>query len=534
MSPPQAPGTDPTAPELQAPGDAPGRIVHNASRRSIVRNALVGYAALAVSLLSGFFATPIVLDSLGEAQFGTYALVGGLVGYLAIADVGVGTATTNRIARLQAVQDVLGLRTLLATSFWIFCAAGLVGAVTASLLALQLADWFTLPPNLVKDARSALLVLALAQSLTVPLSLYAQVLVGAGRADITSTRTMIFTTIGSIGQICVALTGGGIVALALVSATTGLLGVAFLRAQVRRLFPEARINPRTGSRPQARDLLRTGSRNVVISIAGMVSFTSDVTILAAIAPISTVAGYVVAARLVSYVSMLSTRLTDVLMPVYAHGEALGAQDAQRKTAVATTAVSLALALPMTMCCVALGGELLRAWLGDVPEGAPLVLVVLALASLARLPGHSCFVLLTATERTRALLWISVAAAAVNLLLSIMLTHAFGIVGPALGSLAVVLVVDLAVLPLLVCREFGWSLRRISAETLQPLMWPTVAGSLVAVVCASLPSLVALQVLGECALVCSAFLATAYWTALTPRHRASIRRRIRRRAIKDRP
>ena len=497
----------------------------NDSRRSIARNALAGYGVLAVSLLTGFISTPLVLRALGTPAYGAYALVGGLVAYLAIADAGVGTTTSNRVARFAARGDRDALRSLLGTSFWIFCAAGAAGLVVAVVLALQLAQLFTVPASLLGPAQLALVLLALGQGLGVPLSLNSLVLIGVGRLDVTAVRTMLFSTLSSIAQVVVAKAGGGVAGVAGVSSGFGLLGALYLWRQVRRRYPDVRISPSAGSVAEGKDLVRTGSRNLVISVAGMLAFTSDLTIIGALEPLAAVAAYALASKLVSYVRLLSSRLTDVLMPVYAHGDSLGLDERQRSVFAAGTTLSLGLAIPMTLCCVAFGNDLLATWLGHVPAGTASVLTVLALASLAQLPGHNCFVLLTALERTHVLLRLSVVSSLVNVALSVALTIRLGIVGPALGSLVVTVVADLVILPAMVSRAMGWGYAGLVKQALGPVLLPSVAGGVVAATLAPLdssPSAALLKSLAV-ALVFGAVLAR---TALSPVQRAGARWALR--------
>lgn len=444
---------------------------HNRSRKAILRNVASSYIALLVSLASGFFVTPIVLRGVGSDAFAVLALVGGLLGYVTLADLGVGTAFSVRVARAHARPDQL--RPLVATAFWIFLGASLIGLLASAVMWFGINGWFSIAPSLRNDAQWTLVVMALAQAASLPFSVYNLMLIGSGRADISTARIVVFSTLSSATQIAVALNGGNIVALASASSGIGLLGLLTLRKQIRRELPTFEIRPKLASARLARDLLRVGSRNAVITVAGMVAFTSDLIVLGAISSLASVTAYALAAKLIGYVRLISVRLTDTLMPVYAHDEVLGDSERQRSLFVKSLRASLGIAIPMTVTLSLLAHPLLDAWLGHAPEGTAVVLVLLGAASLAQLPGHSCFILLTATERTRVLLPVSVISAAVNLVLSVALTLEYGLIGPALGSLACILVVDLIVLPLRVCHEFGWDARATAREIVAPLLLATV-------------------------------------------------------------
>jgi O-antigen/teichoic acid export membrane protein len=137
------------------------------------------------------------------------------------------------------------------------------------------------------------------------------------------------------------------------------------------------------------------------------------------------------------------------------------------------ALALTLALPFVVVFCVFGDWLIRAWVGVGHEVSYLILVVLALTLLLQLQGSASFTLMTATEKNELLVKITVISAPVNVALSFMLTRAFGPIGPALGSLVTALAAEAVLLPVLTCRQFGFSYRRFLQHSLVPLLLPTV-------------------------------------------------------------
>ena len=57
--------------------------------------AVLSFANIVVSNIAGIVITPLVVNSLGQREFGFYSLLGTIVGYLSILDFGI----TNTIIR---------------------------------------------------------------------------------------------------------------------------------------------------------------------------------------------------------------------------------------------------------------------------------------------------------------------------------------------------------------------------------------------------------------------------------------------------
>src|SRR5262249_53088454 len=65
-------------------------------------NVVSNWAALATAAAVTFFLTPLVVHGLGPTVYGTWALLGGLVGYMGLVDLGVRGAVTRYVSAFHA------------------------------------------------------------------------------------------------------------------------------------------------------------------------------------------------------------------------------------------------------------------------------------------------------------------------------------------------------------------------------------------------------------------------------------------------
>jgi len=104
--------------------------------------------AFAVSLVSGFVLSPLVIRGLGIEAYGVWALVFSLLEYLNIADLGIRSATVKYVAHYSALDDEPQVHRVLNSSIVYFLAmSGALG-----LLVIFGASWtlvfFKVPPEL--------------------------------------------------------------------------------------------------------------------------------------------------------------------------------------------------------------------------------------------------------------------------------------------------------------------------------------------------------------------------------------------------
>lgn len=411
----------------------------------------MSYLSLAVTLLTGLALAPVLLHGLGVASFGLYSVLQAAAGYLGVLEAGVSTATVQRVARLQAAGDETQLRVVLATARSFFLAASLATTLLVLVATPFVGVLLRLGPLSVRPAQLALVLLAVTTVAGFASSVGSAILYGGGRGDRLSEIGLLSSTILRLGQISVALAGGGLVGIVAVSAGLAVGSTIVTLRVAHRSFPCLRSPLRNASRAALVDLLRSGRRNATVAVSGTLSYGLDTVILGVILPVAQVAPYSLALRACNLLQAIATRGTASLMPSLAHFHATGNLGLTYRLYRGMLLVSLAIFAPLAVALTAFGPPLLHLWLGSVPTRTYELVVAMLVLYLLHLPGHQSFVLLTAIDHNKTLARISLVAAVANLGLSILATYRYGAVGPVLGSLAEAAAVDVFLLPVLVAR-----------------------------------------------------------------------------------
>lgn len=210
------------------------------SGKSVIRNVFYGSLTWFLPLCLSFIATPIIVRSLGNSDYGIYALVLGFIGYSFT--FSFGKAITKYIAEYRGTPDSGKITDVISASFVLNCVIGLAGVTLICLLTPWLVrDVFRIDAASQDKTITAMYVGAAVIFVSMLNTLFSSMLQGLHRFDIYS---KIFTTSGFVsigGNLVLALMGYGLVALLLWNLLTlAIFGVVYAIVAKRNL-PEFKL-----------------------------------------------------------------------------------------------------------------------------------------------------------------------------------------------------------------------------------------------------------------------------------------------------
>lgn len=450
----------------------------NASPRQFIRNALSSYANLILGVILSLVLTRVLLRNLGASTYGLWIVLLAIVSYLALLDVGVSTAVVQRVAKLATSGDEQGMANVIRTASVFFSVSGVLAVLICVVLAPFLSSIVNLGGTSTAVAGGTLVLLGLMIAFKFVAAVPTAVLFGVGRSDRQAQISLAGMFLTQVAQVVVVLAGAGLVALGIVTLIGTLLSYLMTSVLVSRMTG-LQVTSGSFKREILKDLLAFGGRNTVIAISGMVSYSLDALIIGIILPVAQVAPYDIALSTANLTRNLTTYGGDLLLPTYAHFEENKDPVRQARLFTRTVMATLAISLPILVALAAFGDPILHLWLGTVPAKTYSIMIALGFVTALELPGHQCFVFLTGIGRNQMMMRMAVIGATINLAGSIAATFAFGPIGPALGSLPAVLVIDFSILPVIVCRYLDLPVRRYVRDALLPVLPGTAAAGALA-------------------------------------------------------
>jgi len=215
-------------------------------RRLIVNTAMTGFGNI-WSIVVSAIALPLTLHGLGTEAFGLWILVqtfSAFTGWLALADLGTGTAATRFLAARASVGDEKGTVSCAVTAMAAFVAAGAVAMVGLGLVGRAfLPRAFDVGPSLRGALRTTILIFSVQVFVDLVTRGAECCLEGLNRVDLARGVELCRRTV-TVGAVAlVALSGRGLVAVATISLLTSIPACIGALAVLRRQLPRHRAAP---------------------------------------------------------------------------------------------------------------------------------------------------------------------------------------------------------------------------------------------------------------------------------------------------
>lgn len=443
----------------------------HADWRRSVRNVLTNWASFVISALISLAISPYIVHTLGDVTYGAWVLLGSLVGYLGLLDLGTRGAVTKYVATYHAAHRHEDAGRIASTALVLFGGLGLVAIAGSALLALLVNHVFQVPAELAGVARVTLLISGVNVAVSLVAGVFGGIVVGRQRFDALNALNVLFALVQSLTVVLVLRGGGGLVGLALVQLAVSVLRGGAIAWLSWRVYPELALRVRSWSPEHLRTIFSFGLAASALHSAGAVINYTDALVIGAFLPVAMITFFAIAASLTDNVRAVIAGISQTFSPM------VGALEGRRRSKdigevllqgarFATLAI-----LPIVLTLEIRGASFIGIWMGPAYAGpAGAVLAVLTVAVWAFAGFQVMAATMMGINQHRNLIPVFVVEALVNLGLSIVLARHFGIVGVAWGTALPRLVVSLLVGPLYARRHLGVPVR---AYYVQALLRPAV-------------------------------------------------------------
>ncbi|MHA6333012.1 flippase [Qipengyuania sp. CAU 1752] len=354
---------------------------------SIGRNTAYNLAGFGVPLVLFLITIPIYISLIGAARYGVLAIVWLVLGLFGMMDLGLGRATTQRIALLKHDTD-RQRRAALGTALACNIVIGSIGALLMSGAAFYLfSSGMKLEPGLQEEAVALVPLMALGVPVMTTLGILNGALQGRERFFLVNRVTIMTSALFQTLPLIVAwLAGPTLFPLVLAALAARIFAVTVLLRHTAKEFGSGAM--RLWDSAQMRSMLGYGGWVTLGGIAGMVIVFSDRVLIGAILGAVAVTIYAIPLDATRRIAVLADALANALFPRLANSD-----DAQSRNLTKVAIGTLyAMATPMVAAFIVLSDPLLRLWLGDEvgAQSAPLarILAIAGWINIFAKPPHA--------------------------------------------------------------------------------------------------------------------------------------------------
>ena len=447
----------------------------------LASNAFANLLGALIPALVALGTVPLVVRGLGEATYGVYALVTAIVGYFAVIDINVTAGSVKFIAQFNARKDGASIGQTVCFGILVYALLGVVGALVLFGGAhFFVTSVFSVPAALALDATATLRLAALGFFIGQLQGYLQSVPQALMRFDVSSRIEMLFGAAVPLLTVLVLFAGYGLFEVVLLRVAASAVHCLVLWRRIRRLLPDLAL--RWPAQATWRPLLGFSAWSFLSRFASLSYAHADKLIIGALAGVTALAYFTVAATLANRLLGLTYRLSGVLFPAASALAASGELARLDRLYLKATRYVVFLNAAMLVLVAVFAQQILHYWMNaEFARHGALVLAVMAASqfvdSLTSLPslvndgmGHprvsGAFALARACAGVL-VVWLGVAR--------------WGIDGAAWGHLAASLLFTTAFIGYVHGRTVPTALRALLLRAYAP----TLAGVLAVGLCAAL-------------------------------------------------
>ena len=407
------------------------------SYAQILKGISTAVAGKGVSVVTSFIAVPLTVRYLGAERYGVWITLTSILSWLTVFDLGIGNTAINRVAEALAHKNFTAAKLRVNAAYATMTALALALGLGVS-IAWRFISWPTL-----LGAKSSLnrgeINLAAAFALIVflgsfPFSITPKILSACQKVTLANYWSSAGSILGLLLLVVVTRMHLGLPGLVLAFSGSVLLVGALSTAWLYRHFDWLTPVLRSIPREHLSELLNTGLPFFAVQIAGVILLQTDNLIIAQILGAREVTPYSVTWRLFSYSSLLQVVSIPTLWPAYADAFARHDFAWIRKTYRHNVKFAVGSTLVIVAILVLIARRFIALWAGPaaVPSHGLVVAMAIWNCLVVLCWCESC--LLGAAGRVKGQAIYSGIGAVVNIIASVLLGRAFGLVGIVSGTI----------------------------------------------------------------------------------------------------
>jgi O-antigen/teichoic acid export membrane protein len=435
-------------------------------RRQMVKNVISNWGTFFVTAGISFVLAPFVVHSLGNEAYGAWVLLGSLVGYLGLLDLGVRGAVTKYVATHHARRNHPEASQVASAALTLFSGFGLLAVLAAFTFAQFGLQFFEISDEFADAARFVLRLGGATIGVSIIGGVFGGIVVGRQRFDLINGVSVTIEVVRGCLVFLALRAGGGLVELALIQFGIALAQTLASLLLSRRVYPELKIWFFACRAKHLNIILSYGFFSALIHSATMLIGHTDSLIIGIHLPVSLITFYAIAWSLVEQTRSLVSGISHVITPLA--GALDGQNNTERVGEVLVTGARYATlaSLPIVLTFIVRGHSFIGLWMGkQYAEPAGDVLVLLAFGVWVYAGFQVCCGIMMGLNRHSGLVPAFVLEALCNLGLSVWWVQSYGIYGVALGTLIPRLVICLLFGPWYNRRVVGVGITRFLGETL---------------------------------------------------------------------
>ena len=405
-------------------------------KKEIKIGAVLGYINMIASLLVSFLYTPILLKNLGQSEYGLYALVASIIGYLSVLDMGFGNAMVRFVSRSKANPDKASESKINGLFLFLYMIIGIISLIVGFILIQNISSIFAaLTPDELSKARIIMIILVFTVSLSFPLSIFDSYVLSCEKFKYIKILSLIKTLIVPLTMLPLLFMGHKAITMVIVTSSYSII---FHMITIFYCFKKLKMKIDFSFHNIDKILLRevlVYSFFIFLNIVvDNIYNNTDQVILGNVAGTIAVSIYAVAARVSSINTSFSTTISGLFFPRIT--KTLEEDNGNKKVSdlfIRVSRIQLYIMALIMFGFIVFGRQFILLWVGNDYVSAYYILLLLMIPAIIPLTQNIGISILQARNKHKFRSVVYLCIAILNIFISIPLAREYGGVGAAVGT-----------------------------------------------------------------------------------------------------
>lgn len=276
---------------------------------------LLTYVNLAISCIIPLFYTPIMLDILGQENYGVYALSTSITGYLGLLNLGLGTAMVRYVTKARVHGDEHEVRRMIGLFITVYSVLAVLVLICGAVLTLCADIFFSngLTADQVTQLRWLMIVMTINTAISFPLGVFGSIVSTYEHYICTKLTVIAETILAPVLSLVVLYLGFGTIGLAalnipvLIAAALWMGFYAYKKLNLYPVFTKMPFHI-------LKELSVFCAFVVISSIVDMLYWATDKVLIGAVLGAAAVAVYNIGGTFTSILQRMALAISSVFAP----------------------------------------------------------------------------------------------------------------------------------------------------------------------------------------------------------------------------
>ncbi len=332
--------------------------------------------------------TPYVVLSLGTDVYGILGIIGVILGYFALLDMGIGAGNIKYVSEYLIKKDFIKINAVINSLFFIYLIVGII--ICTSIILLS--GWFVesvfkVPENMKDVASFAFKIAALGFPISLLNSVYNAVPKAFHRFDIINKIQLILGTFSTLSVVFIIYIGYGFKEVVLVKYLNSIILLIINIFVVRRLLPTYKFNLRI-DKSTFHKLFAFGIWDLFIKLSNLSIGQLGRMLIGMMLGTAAVTYYIIPQSLTDRINSFTFKLSEIIFPISSQLSAENDYERLNRIYIKMTKYFLMFKLSVYIPICMLSYKILQYWIGkDFADEGYLVLIILATGYFINSLGH---------------------------------------------------------------------------------------------------------------------------------------------------